>query len=187
VQKHFVFILILSLLAKSSIAYDLGINSSLSQTHFTKKDSAVKKHSPKRAAIYSAILPGLGQGYNKKYWKIPVVYGLLGVSTYFMWENRKNLNIYKKEIDLLTDTNGSMIGTFNPQQDIERLKNARDFYKQNRDYSIIAMGLVYVLNIVDATVDAHLFEFNVNQNLAGKIEPQISPYGFRGAKLTFKF
>ena len=152
-----------------------------------KDDSSKKEHSPTKAAIYSAVLPGLGQIYNRKYVKAGLVYGLLGVSTYFMIDNRKTLQNYKSDINAETDNDPNTIKSFFPLQSLETLKANRDVFKQNRDYAIIAMGLVYVLNIVDATVDAHLFEFNLNQKLSGHLEPQINPYGMSGARLTISF
>lgn len=153
------------------------------------KDSTVKEHSPKKAAIYSAVLPGLGQIYNRKgaAWKVPVIYVGLGVSTYFMLQNRKFLREYKSDLNAATDKDSTTNPFFDPFATTDQLRANRDYYKQNRDYSIIAIGLIYVLNIVDATVYGHLYEFNVNKSLSGRFEPIVNPNGFRGAKFTFKF
>lgn len=174
-------------MANHSRAYTPGINFHTSTAFNLKKDSGVKKHSPTKAAIFSAIIPGAGQIYNKKYWKVPVIYGLMGTAAFFMITNRSELQKYKEDLNYATDTDSATVPIHFPNTSTQNLVAYRDFHKQNRDYALLAMGLVYALNIIDATVDAHLFEFNVNQKLSGKIEPQINPYGFKGARLTFQF
>ena len=131
----------------------------------------VKEHSPKKASIMSAILPGLGQGYNEKYWKIPVVYATIGTSLYFALSAQKNYTNYKtayvNRIDGgVKDPNYTNISD-------ENMLSSIDFYKRNRDLSYIFMGLFYVLNIVDASVDAHLFTFPKNDNLSFNIQPTL--------------
>ncbi len=174
-------------MANYSFSYTPGINFHRTSAFNSKKDSGVKKHSPTKAAIFSAVIPGAGQIYNKKYWKVPIIYGLMGTATYFMVVNRELLKDYKEDLNYATDTSSLTVPINFPNTSTENLAANRDFRKQNRDYAIIAMGLVYALNIIDATVDAHLFEFNVNQKLSGKIEPQINPYGFKGVRLTLRF
>ncbi len=113
-------------------------------------------HSPTKATIYSLVLPGLGQGYNQKYWKIPVVYASLGAAGYSFYRYRFLMN-EKNSIFKEMYANGSEPTA----QDIEK----RDDYRVNRDFSGIAFVLVYVLQVVDATVDAHFYKFDINQNL----------------------
>uniref|UniRef100_UPI004049835C DUF5683 domain-containing protein n=1 Tax=Flavobacterium sp. TaxID=239 RepID=UPI004049835C len=130
------------------------------------KSSKIDPLAPSKAGFYSAILPGLGQAYNKKYWKIPLVYIGLGVSIYsYTWNNReyhKFRDEYKRRLD----------GTANPEHPIygnlddDRLISAQKFHQKNRDLSALITGLIYILNIVDANVDAHLMQFNVNDNLS---------------------
>ena len=117
---------------------------------------------PAKAAFYSAIVPGLGQAYNKKYWKIPLVYGALGTTIYFFITNNKKYNtfrdVYKRRLEGFTDDEYRYL-------DDSRLIQAQKFYQNNRDLSALLTAAFYVLNIVDANVDAHLMQFNVNDKL----------------------
>ncbi len=125
---------------------------------------------PSKAAFYSAILPGLGQAYNKKYWKIPIVYGAMGTSIYFYLDNNKKYHryrdAYKRRLAGFTDDEFDYL-------DNGRLIQAQRFYQRNRDLSLLITGLFYILNIVDANVDAHLLQFNVNDNLS--VNPEVYP------------
>lgn len=120
---------------------------------------------PAKAAFYSAIVPGLGQAYNKKYWKIPLVYGALGTTIYFFITNNKKYNtfrdVYKRRLEGFTDDDYRYL-------DDNRLIQAQKFYQNNRDLSALLTAAFYVLNIVDANVDAHLMQFNVNDKLSLK-------------------
>ena len=124
---------------------------------------AIDPLAPSRSAFYSAILPGLGQAYNKKYWKIPIVYGAIGTSLYFYFDNNKKYNQYR-------DAYKRRLAGYNDDQfqylDDNRLIAAQRFYQRNRDLSLLLSVAFYVLNIVDANVDAHLMQFNVNENLS---------------------
>lgn len=135
----------------------------------TTKDSIksidIDPLTPAKAAFYSAILPGLGQAYNKKYWKIPLVYGALGTSIYFFADSKKNYNeyrdAYKRRLEGYDDDKFSFL-------DDERLIAGQKFYQRNRDLSALFIFGFYVLNIIDANVDAALIQFNVNENLSLK-------------------
>jgi hypothetical protein len=120
---------------------------------------------PSKAAFYSAVLPGLGQIYNKKYWKVPLVYGALGTTIYFYISNNNKYHAYR-------DAYKRRLEGFNDDEftylDNSRLIAAQKFYQNNRDLSALLTGLFYILNIVDANVDAHLMQFNVNDNLTIK-------------------
>lgn len=120
---------------------------------------------PAKAAFYSAILPGLGQAYNKKYWKIPLVYGAIGTSMYYYLDSNKKYNqyrdAYKRRLEGYTDDNFSYL-------DDSRLIAGQKFYKRNKDFSALFVVGFYVLNIIDANVDAALIQFNVNDNLSLK-------------------
>ncbi len=147
-----------------------------------KKDSlkTPAKHSPHKASLYSAFLPGLGQAYNEKYWKIPIVYAAIGTSAYFMFRNRDSLRRKQNALNLLSDNDSST----NPAQfyaniPIESLKAQRNYYRTNRDYSIIAMAAFYIINIVDATVDAHFYKFNIDKPLAERKEKRWNIYSSR--------
>ncbi|MDR7369623.1 DUF5683 domain-containing protein [Flavobacterium aquidurense] len=122
---------------------------------------------PAKAGFYSAILPGLGQVYNKKYWKVPLVYGAIGTSIYFYVDSRKQYNIYRNEYK------SRLAGGQNNSEYLARLSDsqlisAQKQFKRNGDLSLLfALGF-YVLNIIDANVDAALSQFNVSNQLAFK-------------------
>ncbi|MFA3781919.1 DUF5683 domain-containing protein [Melioribacteraceae bacterium 4301-Me] len=109
------------------------------------------------AVLRSALVPGLGQFYTEKYWKIPVIWGFLGYFTY-QWFNTNNSYKYYRDLylqSLTSDPNGNT-----------GYKNLREFYKDQRDLFAVYIGLTYFLNLVDAYVDAHLFDFDVSKNVA---------------------
>lgn len=152
-----------------------------STSTFSKLDtpkSSIKKHSAKKAVFFSAVLPGLGQAYNKKYWKIPIVYaGFAGISyaVYYTATNYKNArDAYRLQADGDPNTIGSFQGTTNEAT----LKEYRDYHKRNLTISGFCLGLWYFLNIIDATVDAHLFDFNMSDKLTMHVQPSFGPaYG----------
>ena len=129
---------------------------------------------PARAAFYSAVLPGLGQAYNKRYWKIPLVYGAIGASIYTYDVNQKNYiryrNAYKRRIAGYNDDEfqGLIAST-------DRLIDGQDFYKRNRDRSMLFILGFYFLNILDANIDAHLKQYNVNSDLSFKPYFDVEP------------
>ncbi len=129
----------------------------------TVKSDEINPLAPAKAAFYSAILPGLGQAYNKKYWKIPIVYGALGVSLYFFSDNntkyRRYRDAYKRRLAGYHDDDFQYL-------DDTRLIAAQRFYQRNRDLSMLITAAFYILNIVDANVDAHLIQFNVSDKLS---------------------
>lgn len=143
---------------------------------------------PTRAAFYSAILPGLGQAYNKSYWKIPVVYGALGTGIYFYSDNNKRYHqfrdAYKRRLAGYTDDQ------YQGQYNDATLINAQRTFQRNRDLSLLITIGLYVLNIIDANVNAHLLQFNVNDDLS--IHPDIYPNDINykqnvGLTMNFKF
>ncbi len=150
-------------------------------------------HSPRLAALYSAIVPGMGQFYNEKYWKIPIVYALGVLAASQIKINHQNYLLFRNvNFNLIdgNDSNDSEIQDFKDLGfDADRSQRYIDRYKRDRDYWIILAGLFYVLNIVDATVDAHLREFNINQDLSLNIKPSIqsSPFSNMHAGLSLNF
>ena len=163
-----------------------------STSTFSKLDtpkSSIKKHSAKKAVFFSAVLPGLGQAYNKKYWKIPVIYGLTGVLTYFAVDNNKEYIIYKDAYKWRLDDNSATVDKIEGIYSDEDLRILKNYYRRNRDLSFIGMGVVYLLNVVDAAVDAHLFYFDVSDDLSLKVQPGIQPMrhsAFAGVKLSLQ-
>lgn len=124
------------------------------------------EHSVKKAVRYSAMLPGLGQAYNRKYWKIPLIYGLGGFTVYTAISNSKEYIRYRNAYRLRVDGDASTVDEFAGQLNNAVLRQNRDLFRQQRDLYWILTAGVYALNLVDAAVDAHLFDFNVSDNLS---------------------
>lgn len=123
---------------------------------------------PARAAFYSAVLPGLGQAYNGKYWKIPIAYAGLGVGVYFYLSNDEQYDryrsIYKRRLAGFRDDEFIVNGRERVTTD--GLIRAQRFYQQNKEISLLVIVGIYALNIIDANVDAHLQQFNVSEDLS---------------------
>ncbi|MFW5835336.1 MAG: DUF5683 domain-containing protein [bacterium] len=131
------------------------------------------KPDPAKAAMYSAVLPGMGQVYNRKYWKVPIVYaGFAGLTWYTMFAHEEFVR-YRNAIDFRVDGNPETIDEFagDARYTDEVITRFKDYYRRQRDRTVIWTTLFYVLNIIDATVDAHLFEFDVSEDLGMKIGP----------------
>jgi len=148
--------------------------------------------SPARAAFYSAILPGLGQAYNKKYWKIPVVYGALGTGIYFYDLNNNNFNrartAYKLRLNGKPNEFDGEDGNIFLSDDA--LVRAQKSYKKDRDLSLLVTVALYVLQVLEASTNAHLLQHNVDNNLT--LSPQIIKHATINksvvvASLNFKF
>ena len=143
-----------------------------------KNDSIVmeKKHDPQKATLYSAVLPGLGQAYNKKYWKVPIVYAGIGTIAYFIDMNHDGYRDYRLAYDYKTGINTDVsdeIISIAKRYSNENLITIRDYYRRNVELSWIIMALWYGLNIIDATVDAHFFEYDIGDDLSLKVEPML--------------
>ncbi len=160
-MKQVFFIFLFSCIAQ--VAFSQG------KVKVIVKDSigtTINPLAPAKAAFYSAVIPGLGQAYNKKYWKIPIVYAGLGISLYSYTFNQKKYHDfrdeYKRRLDGTRDINHPLYGRL-PD---EIVLNGQKFHQRNRDLSVLVAAGFYILNIVDANVDAHLTQFNVNENLS---------------------
>ncbi len=147
-----------------------------------KYDSATKAHSPKVAAVRSAIFPGLGQIYNKKYWKLPIVYGALGTctgiflynlgnyrDTKFAYKVKYNMRVFKTDTALFT----SIKKRLQPLSE-ESLRFYRNQFRRDIDYSALFFLLLWGLNVVDASIDAHLKSFDVSPDLSLQFKPGYS-------------
>ena len=122
---------------------------------------------PSRAAFYSAVLPGLGQVYNRKYWKVPIVLGAIGTSGYFYFNNNKKYNQYRTAFKLrLSGRPDEFNGDTGSLISDDGLKRAQIFYKKNRDLSLFLGIGFYILNIVEANVDAHLPDKALDTNIS---------------------
>jgi hypothetical protein len=151
----------------------------------TMKSKDIDPLTPAKAAFYSAVLPGLGQAYNKKYWKIPIVYGAIGVSMYYYLDSNKSYNqyrdAYKRRLEGYTDDEYSYYNN-------DQLISAQKFYQRNRDLSALFVVGFYILNIVDANVDAALIQFNVNENLTVRPDVYMNDVTLRtNVGLTFNY
>ena len=159
-----------------------------------KIDSVLKVHSPRKAAIRSAILPGWGQVYNKKYWKLPLVYGALGITGYIFFDN---LQVYKdsrfafKAKTLASQGDSSLYSQIKQEYihaSLEGLRANRDQFRKYIDYSVVFFVFFWGLNVVDAAVDAHLKSFDVSPDLSLRIKPGYSEMaGTKGISLILAF
>jgi hypothetical protein len=129
----------------------------------TLKSSNIDPLTPAKAAFFSAVLPGLGQAYNKKYWKIPLVYGAIGTSVYFYVDNNKK---YRQFRDAYKSRLEGVITEDLKRFDNNRLIAVQKIYQRNRDLSALVTLAFYALNIIDANVDAALLQFNVDESLS---------------------
>ncbi len=127
-------------------------------------------HSPKTSALMSTIIPGLGQVYNKKYWKVPIIYAGLGGLAYSINENQKKYSKYIEAYKFRIDEDSLTIDNF-PRYSDDNLNTLQQYYKRFRNLSVIGFTLLYVMNIVDASVDAHMFTFDVGDDLSFHIQP----------------
>ena len=130
----------------------------------------LKEHSPHKASVYSAIIPGAGQVYNKKFWKVPIVYAALGSAAYFTYDNGKKYKQYRDAF-LLRQEGGT--DEYDGNYTDNQLITIMDYYERNKEFSLLMIGAVYILNIVDASVDAHLFDFDVSEDLSLNTTPKL--------------
>ena len=143
-------------------------NFSYSQNEKFEKELEISLR-PSKATFYSAVLPGLGQAYNKKYWKIPIVYGALASGVYFYKKNDQDYNryrnAYKRRLAGFVDDEFYGNGIY-PAISNDGLIRAQKTLKRNKELSILVTLGLYILNIIDANVDAHLMQFNLDDNLS---------------------
>jgi len=144
-------------------------------------DTATTKHSPKVAGWMSAAIPGLGQVYNKKYWKAPVIYVAFGTITYFLIDHNSDYQKYREAYILRTDddkTNDDIL----PKYTVENLRVLKNKYWKKRDFDVILLAIVYVLNVLDAVVDAHFYTYDISEDLSLHINPVVTPVIGFGSK-----
>ena len=192
-MKHLKFILLLaafflSLPAMAQEEEDAKDVILTSQDSLLLKPYTIDPLAPSKAAFRSAVLPGLGQAYNKKYWKIPIVYGSMGLSLYYYsWNNTKYHEFRDAYRNRLAGKPvvGRLAGL-----DEDRLERAQRFHQRNRDLSMLITVGIYILQIVDANVDAHLMQFNVNENLSLRPQLQQNQIDYKrnmGFSLSYQF
>jgi hypothetical protein len=163
------------------VAGDSIINATSSDAFFAP--SSIFKPTPKKAVIYSAIFPGLGQVYNRKYWKLPILFGgFVGLTYAINWNNgyyRDYLGGYQDIMDDNPETNrwhnmlpyGSTPQSVDMKWFTDVLQKRKDYYRYYRDLSIIGTVALYMIAIVDAYVDAQLFDFDMSPDLSMRVEP----------------
>ena len=154
---------------------------------------SIQSHSPQKAVIYSIICPGLGQIYNKKYWKLPFIYGAGGTLLYFVGLNHLKYTKFRDAYNLeYSDPEASkyaLIDGLSPSD--YNLERARDSYRRWRDQCVFGFCAIYLLNVIDAMVDAHFFNFDVSDDLSLSVEPvMIKNYGITasiGFRINLEF
>ncbi|ASV32493.1 hypothetical protein CJ263_00840 [Maribacter cobaltidurans] len=163
-------------------------------TSFKKKRN-INPLAPSKAAFYSAVLPGLGQIYNKRYWKVPLVYGAIGGSVYMYSLNNDNYQrfrtAFKRRQAGFSDDEFNGEGEF-PFFELATLENQQERFQRDRDLWLVVTIVAYTLNIIDANVDAHLKQFNIDNNLSLDFEPYLDLNSVTndptyGMALTIKF
>lgn len=154
------------------IASDLQVN-----------DEAKKEKSPNphAAAIASAIVPGAGQIYNKKYWKAPLIWGV-GFGFYAYIKNTRTLYLHYKEASHKYSEDKNTFGV-----DKDHLVYYRTKFRRNMDRAVIYAGIFYFANIVDALVDAYLFDFDITEDLALHWGPKIRPDYLTNTNYTLSY
>jgi hypothetical protein len=151
-------------------------------------DSMIKaEHSPKKAAVRSAVIPGWGQSYNKKYWKIPIIYAALGITTYIFIDNLTTYQDYRLAYKGKYMARVNHDSTYYKQMDPiyipvseESLRQGRDQFRMYIDYTAAVFLVFWGLNIIDAVVDAHLKTFDVSPDLSLKVKPSYNPIAKTG-------
>ena len=159
---------------KVPIATDLKKEGIVTTDSIIKKRKITNPLAPSKAAFYSAVLPGLGQIYNKKYWKAPIAIAAIGTAIYsYKWnDDRYKIfrTAFKRKKAGFTDLGDDRIPT---DITIDVLQNQQERFQRDRDLMLLVSIAVYVLNIIDANADAHLKQFNVDTDLILNIKPHL--------------
>jgi hypothetical protein len=147
------------------------------------REKKVREHSPPRATILSAVVPGLGQAYNRKYWKIPIIYAAGTVLYLYFDHANEKFNYWK---DLYETEIAKEDGD---QYTIDTAILNRDTWSKRRGYAVIFIGVLYVANVVDAMVDAHFYKFNISDDLTVSLNPTVdsSPVYLSYGQLSYGF
>lgn len=157
-----------------------------------EQDSLANIHSVRKATVLSAVLPGAGQVYNRKAWKVPILYAGFAGLGYLVYFNQKKYTEFEDALLLRYDDDPATVDEYTDVYTDDNLRTLSDYYIRNRDLSIMGLTLVYVLNIIDAHVDAHLFNFNMDDDLSLNWQP-VMPFNpangslSPGMQLTLRF
>ncbi len=161
-----------------------------------EKKRSINPLAPSKAAFYSAVFPGLGQIYNRRYWKVPIVYAAIGTGIYAYVYNddlydRFRTAFKRRRAGFIDDEfYGDIPGS--PILDEQDLQSSQERYQRDRDLALLITIGLYALNIIDANVDSHLKQFNVDEDLSIKIQPYLEYHPISsdpnyGVAITLKF
>jgi len=149
------------------------------------------KYYAQMVSFYSAVLPGLGQAYNGKYWKIPIIYaGAAVIGYYYVYNNNKYIEYKENYLKVKANDPNNPPDIKFKNASPERILYYMNYWERNRDMLLMGMIALYIANIVDATVDAYLFDYDVSQNLAFNIKPSLlnnCNHFSVGIKCSFRF
>lgn len=181
-MKQFLIIIILSCFATGNRLCAQNADSSLVAK--TQDSLALAKQNKKktysiarRSSIMSAIVPGLGQVYNHKYWKVPFIYAGLGGFGYMFLQNNKEYNYFRRSVINYYNVSNDSLALANTGYRSEQLQTQKLYYRKYRDLTAFGFVIIYVLNIIDANVDGHLRTFDVSDDLSLRIDPWQNIYG----------
>ncbi|WP_233553665.1 DUF5683 domain-containing protein [Algoriphagus lacus] len=150
-----------------------------------KPDYSSLPKNPKKATILSAVLPGAGQVYNGKAWKVPILYAGFMTDIYFIGYNNKRYQTFRDALFAYDEGDQSQFPSLNRDALVRNV----DYWRQNRDLTILLLAAIYALNLIDANVDAHLSGFDISDDIAMKIEPNLGTFAASNSSmgLTLKF
>ncbi len=189
----FPFIPFLVLATLSSFAQKVTFDSiPPKQDSISVKVKPIQTHSVKKAVAYSALVPGWGQVYNKKWWKVPIIYAGFGGLGFAIGWNAKRWHTYSDAYRARVDGDPSTVDPYENIYSDANLVTLKNYYRRNMDLSIIFTSVLYALNVIDAAVDAHLFKYDISDDLSLQIQPQLQLSGmngnsFTGVNLTMQF
>lgn len=168
--------------AKDSLKTDLKQEGIVIQDSIFEKRKPINALAPSKAAFYSAVLPGLGQIYNKRYWKVPIVYAVIGTGVYTYTLNDDLYDRFRTAFkrrqagftdDEFYDIDANNAAGAPPDLDLDDLERQQENYQRDRDLALVITIAMYALNIIDANVDAHLKQFNIDEDLSMDFRPYL--------------
>jgi hypothetical protein len=190
-MRYTLFTILFFIFSLSAVAQDtLTARSTIDSSIVSKADSVVKKKfqpDPKRAGLYSALVPGFGQLYNRQYWKMPIVYAAMGTTIYMAVKRNKEYQRYRKAyIARIADGQNSK-DEFQGVLSTPAIKQYQDEAKQNMDMMIIFTVIGYAGQIMEAISGAHLRNFDISKDLSMQVSPIITPMNTLGVGLVVNF
>jgi hypothetical protein len=165
-------------------------NTAISAAAYPSAEDSYRQHSPAKATIMSAVLPGMGQIYNKKIWKLPIVYAAIGTTTYIFlkWQNQyqrhRKAYVDFNDGDPTTNYYNEVIPVRYSNDASRYLTHFKDVYHRYRDWAILAVVIAYGLNIIDANVDAHFFDYSIDDNISLNFQPCFLENGMYSQKIA---